>query len=263
MTNLVDQFKWNRTVSAAVVCVVGVLISAIFCTSFGWILFDLVDHYISSYIVIGVGLMQVISVGWLFEKDTTAAMSSGHAKSLKWLGIIFWHSVIIFCFYANFGFKEAKPVGMLLILIFTIIALVVSQRVSGMPVRSWYHEIVLCGVDKLSMSITILSNENGERSWWMVIFEGYFGICIKFFSPVCFIWLLCQNLEADLAAPYAEQPPMMQMYSSIIVFITVLLIFAPMFICDYPEIFQHNVNLEFDADNQFAAALRRAVQGAQ
>ena len=79
VTNLVDDFKINRQVAAGVTCLLGIIISAFFTTNFGWVLFDLVDHYISSYIVIGVGLMQCISVGWLFEKETTAAVSHGHA----------------------------------------------------------------------------------------------------------------------------------------------------------------------------------------
>lgn len=118
-----------------------------------------------------------------------------------------------------------------------------------MSTRSWYHEIVLCGVDKISMSITSLSNADGSRSWWMIVFEGYFGVCIKFIAPIAFIWLLFGNLEADLSEAYAGQHEMMQMYSSIILFIAMLLIFVPIFACDYPEIFEHNVNIEFDADN--------------
>jgi len=257
VTNIVDQYKWNRQVAAAVVCVGGIILSAIFCTSFGWVLFDLVDHYISSYIVIGVGLMQAISVGWLFEKETTAAVSPGHAASLKWMGIIYWFFTITIAFYANFGFKDFKAAGLISIFITTCIALAVSKKVSRLPFRSWYHEIVLCGVDKVSMSITSISNEDGSRSWWMVPFEAYFGVCIKFVTPVALIWLLCENLEADLASPYAEQPELMQMYSSIIVFITIILIFGPMFVCDYPEIFDHDVNLEFMADNIYAMNLRK------
>jgi NSS family neurotransmitter:Na+ symporter len=106
ITNLCDQFKWKRIWSTLLVCLVGIGLSAIFCQSFGWVLFDLVDHYISSYIVIGVALMQVISVGWYFEKESTAAVSKGHADSLKWLGFIYWICTVIICFYANFGFKE-------------------------------------------------------------------------------------------------------------------------------------------------------------
>uniref|UniRef100_A0A7S3MRI5 Uncharacterized protein n=1 Tax=Strombidium inclinatum TaxID=197538 RepID=A0A7S3MRI5_9SPIT len=262
VTNLVDGFKWNRQFAAAFVCLLGMLISAVFTTNFGWVLFDLVDHYISSYIVIGVGLMQCISVGWLFEKETTAAVSQGHSDSVKWLGLIYWTTTITMCFYANFGFKDQKIWGVIVIIVGTLIALGVSYKVSKLKFRSWYHEIVLCGVDKLSMSITSLSNADGSRSLWMAPFEAYFGVCIKYVSPACLLWLLCENLEADLADPYAEQPEMMQVYSSLIVFVTIALIFGPMFVCDYPELFEHNVDEEFNADNLYALKLRGGTQTA-
>ena len=43
-----------------------------FCTNWGWIMFDLIDHYLSDYGVILVGLLQCISVGWVFEASSTA-----------------------------------------------------------------------------------------------------------------------------------------------------------------------------------------------
>ena len=176
---------------------------------------------------------------------------------MKWLGFIYWTVVILMCFYANFGFKESKFLGVLFIFLGSIVAFVVSFKVSNMKFRSWYHEIVLCGVDKLAMSITSLSQDDPtERANWMVPFELYFGICIKFISPACLLWLLCENLEADMGDPYSGQPEKMQVYSSIIVFITIALIFGPMFICDYPELFEHNVDMEFNADNEFARKLR-------
>ena len=48
----------------------------------------------------------------------------------------------------------------------------------------------------------------------------------------------------------------MQMFGTIFLFLIVLLFGAALFMCDYNEKFSHDVNKEFDADNQFAAALR-------
>lgn len=257
VTNIIDQWKWNRIVASAAVTALGLAISLIFCTGAGWVIFDLVDHYISSYIVISIGLMQCISVGWLFEHETTAIVSRGHRASLKWMGTIYWFVTVVVCFYANFGFTDHKWVGFILLVLGAFISLAASFSKSEMSLRSWYHEIVLCGVDKVSMSITILSNPKGERKWWMIPFEFWFGMCIKFVAPMALTWLLFENLAADLASPYAEQHSMMQMYSSIFVFVTILMIFGPMFLCDYPEVFSHNVNLEFNADNIYAENLRK------
>ena len=112
--------------------------------------------------------------------------------------------MILLCFYGNFAFPEYRYIALLCIIVTTIIALIVSKCISGMPFNSWYHEIVLCGVDKLSMSITSLSNDNKSRSWWMLPFETYFGISIKYLNPACLFFILCNNLQQDLSTPYNE-----------------------------------------------------------
>ena len=43
----------------------------------------------------------------------------------------------------------------------------------------------------------------------MAFFEGYFGIMIKFLNPAALVFMIFQNLAADLKSPYAEQPQMM------------------------------------------------------
>ena len=62
--NILDHWRVNSTMHlgqrvgvTAFVCIMGIALSAVFTTNFGWILFDLVDHYMSSYIIIAVGLM--------------------------------------------------------------------------------------------------------------------------------------------------------------------------------------------------------------
>lgn len=57
---------------ALVVCLAACGFSMMFCTNWGWIMFDLIDHYISDYGVILVGLLQCISVGWVLEASNTA-----------------------------------------------------------------------------------------------------------------------------------------------------------------------------------------------
>lgn len=92
--------------------------------------------------------------------------------------------------------------GLVLVSLFTLIALVTSFFVSGMEFNSWYHEIFLQGVDKLSMSITCLSNPGGKRSMWMIPFETYFGLCVKYINPACLMFIFFNNLYEDLATPY-------------------------------------------------------------
>lgn len=111
-----------------------------------------------------------------------------------------------------------------------------------MPFHQWYHEIALCGVNKVSMSITDLSNEGKvRRDRWMSFFEGYFGFMIKFVNPAIFTFILFNNLADDLAAPYSINEPAFHLIATGVVFIAVSIIVIPMFMCDYHEVFQHNV----------------------
>jgi len=122
---------------------------------------------------------------------------------LRYLCLAYWIPCLLISFYANAAFSEQKIIGVILIGITSLVAMLSSYLVSGMPARLWYHEILFCGVDKLSMSITSLS-ENGGRSFWMFFFEGYFGLCIKFVNPACLTFLFFQNLIADIEEPYGE-----------------------------------------------------------
>lgn len=218
ITNMLDHFKMNsmtenregvnhgmkRVGAAFLVVILGMGLTAVFTTNFGWILFDLVDHYISSYIIVAVGFMQCVAVGWLFEYETTAAVSLEHTRSLRYLGIIFWLPTCLTCFYTNAVIPDYQWIGAIIIVFFTMVAFCCSYKVSKMSFGSWYHEILLCGVDKLSMSITSLSNADQSRSFWMPIFELYFGVCIKFVNPAALLFMFCSNLITDIESPYAE-----------------------------------------------------------
>jgi hypothetical protein len=184
------------------VCAAGAALSLLFTSNWGWVLFDFVDHYISSYIIIVVGFTQCVAVGWIFERESTARRTPEHRASLWWLTVLYWFPAVLLTFYANFGFVDIKWLGILIILLFTILALIVSFKVSKMEFITWYHEIVMCGTDKIAMSITILQDETGKRAWWMLPFETYFGIFVKFVNPVCLMFLFFEALAADVESPY-------------------------------------------------------------
>jgi SNF family Na+-dependent transporter len=57
VTNIIDYTGCKRWQSAGFVVVMGIILSTLFCSNWGWVLFDLVDHYVSNYIVLPVGLM--------------------------------------------------------------------------------------------------------------------------------------------------------------------------------------------------------------
>ena len=154
--NIMESQEIVRWKAALIVCVSGALLSLIFTSNWGWVLFDFVDHYISTYIIIIIGFTQCVSVGWIFERESTAIRSPEHRASIRSLALIYWFPTVLLCFYANFGFSEIRWLGIILIIIFTIIAFIISFIQSKMEFINWYHEIVMCGTDKVAMSITIL-----------------------------------------------------------------------------------------------------------
>jgi len=113
----------------------------------------------------------------------------------------------------------------------------------------------MCGTDKIAMSITSLSNDDQSRSWWMLPFEAYFGFLIKFVNPACFCFFLFASLAADIKVPFGLIPELTT-YGSIYVYVSILIIFGPMMMCSYPEIFHHNVEKEFCADDIFETKAR-------
>jgi signal transduction histidine kinase len=256
VVNLSDYFKCAIWKAALPCTLIGLLISYAYTSNVGWVLFDLTEHFILRYIVVTVGFLQCVSVGWIFEYFTTAAVSPGHAKSLRVLALFYWVPVVVVSFYANFALEENKVYGLIVICITTMIALLFSKIYSNLDFDNWYHEIVLQGVDKLSMSITSLSNPGAGRSWWMLPFETYFGVCVKFVNPACLAFIFFNNLAEDLDEPYGDQPQRLYMFATIPVFIAILIIVVPIFTCSYPEIFQHDVNREFMADDLYAEKLR-------
>jgi NSS family neurotransmitter:Na+ symporter len=259
VTNIVDIYQCSRWKAALVVCISGILLTIPFTSNYGWVLMDMVDHYISDYILVLVGLAQCIAVGWLFEYETTAANSPCHASSLRWMSVTYWMSAICWTFFGVFGFSAGYRIwAILLCVLFMLIGFVISWRKSEMTMKSWYHEIFFCGVDKLSMSITSLSNEDGSRSWWMYVFEAWFGLTIKFFVPFMMLWMLFFNMRADLKEPYGGNGLEIQVYAAIYVMIALFIIFVPMFVCSHPEKFFHNVNLEFIADQVYSDSLQKS-----
>ena len=156
---IMDATKKKRIIIVAGVGALGIIVSAAFTTNFGWLLIDIVDHYVSSYIIIIVGLLQCIAVGWQFEQDSTQQRSDYHKKSSRILGLFFWFPVVVLNLYINISLDYTVVWGPLIFIPTTGLALFVSFKVSKMPFYQWYHEIALCGVNKVSMSITDLSNE--------------------------------------------------------------------------------------------------------
>jgi NSS family neurotransmitter:Na+ symporter len=64
VTNIIDYTKYNRMLVVSGVGILGIIISIPFSSNYGWIIFDLVDHYIQSYVIIIICVLQCVAIGW-------------------------------------------------------------------------------------------------------------------------------------------------------------------------------------------------------
>ena len=73
VTNFLDLFNENRmdggslmkrALMAAIISLMGIALSGILCTNFGWVLFDMIEHYVADYLIVPIGLLQCVCVGW-------------------------------------------------------------------------------------------------------------------------------------------------------------------------------------------------------
>ncbi len=68
LTTLKDKFGYHREQSfAGVVCLVGFLISLIYATSSGLRFLEFIDQYVIFYLMVIIGLLQCIAVGWFSD----------------------------------------------------------------------------------------------------------------------------------------------------------------------------------------------------
>jgi len=104
VTNTIDATGCARWKAALGLCTCGIALSSVFTSNYGWVLFDMVDHYLSNYILLGVGICQCVAVGWLFERRETAARGDNYRRSMRALVCMFWVPVLVISFYASFAF---------------------------------------------------------------------------------------------------------------------------------------------------------------
>ncbi len=61
-----DKFSVSRKTVTVSLCVLGWLVGIIFCTPTGLVLLDSVDHYLSNYGLLLIGLIPCLAIGWIY-----------------------------------------------------------------------------------------------------------------------------------------------------------------------------------------------------
>lgn len=96
--------KIPRKLIALVLCTLGLALSFLFCFNWGYTYFDVVDHYLSIYLLFILGVLQCLGTGWVYGYED--AVEASNKKSVLILGICFWGALLPLSFLSVFTFPE-------------------------------------------------------------------------------------------------------------------------------------------------------------
>ena len=192
---------YPRMFVAFVLCFGGFILSIPFCTNWGFVLFDVIDHYLCAFLLILVGILQCAGVGWAFDAERTRALSEQHRKSMDFLAAAYW--VVLFICGLVFVPIGMNLIGLLIWLALTFIIALISKQISGMPFGLWYNEIAMCGVRKIAYSMTVLGRADpAVAAGWEVVYMVWWGTSIKFLIPGALWFILIGAFKNDFLSTY-------------------------------------------------------------
>jgi solute carrier family 6 GABA transporter-like protein 1 len=153
--------KFPRMFIALVLCVIGCGISALFCTNWGYILLDIVDHYVSVYLMIFLGIVQCFGVGWGNDADKVAAKYG--AKPLWILALGYWVPLLLMAILSFFAFPEYNWVGFIVFFVCWHISIPIAKSASGIKTMGEFiNEIYFCGPKSLAEEMCVMGRKGVE-----------------------------------------------------------------------------------------------------
>lgn len=231
---------YPRMFVAFVLCLIGFLGSIPFCMNFGFLLFDVVDHYLTAYLLNLIGILQAFGCGWFFDVAPTMAKSEAHSKSLLFLSFSYWGGLLTTALITTI--MDEVQIGFIVFGIIFVISSIVSFVISGLPFWTFYEEVYMCGVRKIGYACSQMGRfEKSKKQWWEPAFVFYWGVLIKFVNPCLLTFILFGIMKTDLTKPYGDYPAIWQVIGWTIPIIGLLCFIIPIFFCisseelDYSE----------------------------
>lgn len=129
--------KVPRMFIAFLLCSFGFLGSIPFCCNWGFVLFDVVDHYLCAYLLLIIGILQALGCGWFFDAAQTMSLSEGHSKAIKVLGWSYW--VLLIIIGTGSVYAEVTAYGFLAFAILFLISVGISFKVSALELKDFYQ----------------------------------------------------------------------------------------------------------------------------
>jgi NSS family neurotransmitter:Na+ symporter len=107
---LIDKSGASRKKVVSLVCLVGYAISIVYSTGAGLYFLDIIDNFINSYGIVTVGLLEAVTIGWLFG----ASKIREHTNPISYYPIGKWWDVMV---------KIVTP----LVLVYMIISNIINE----------------------------------------------------------------------------------------------------------------------------------------
>jgi len=206
-STVICDSAWNgkvpRMFIVFILCVIGFLGSLPFCCNWGFILFDVVDHYLCAYLLLMIGVLQAFGCGWFFDLKKTMEKSAAHATSLKILAFGYWVPLIIISIITTVA--DAQKWGFLAFGLTLLAVIGASYKTSAVSFKEWYDDILMCGVRRIAYSCSQVGRTDPMTPlWWEPAFALYWSVCVKFISPCVLLFMLLGILKNDIAKPYGD-----------------------------------------------------------
>jgi len=246
--------------------VVGAICSLFFSFNWGFTLFDVVDNYLNVYLMLVVGMLEVMGVGWIYEFNQVAAQGRNYLLAIIILTVGFWTGVVVIPVAAVFSESEYGWVGLVAFWAWMLIVWAVSFFVSKVSFGEWLSAVAFTGVRKLSRTMSKLSKKQGDTKqyWWENVFEIWWNFSIKYFVPFALSFLLFNSLKNDIENPYGEYHILWQCVGFVFPIAGLLVFFISLFACKEVEenfsgmdgVFDPNDRVGTGAESSYAAGLK-------
>jgi len=255
--------KVPRKLLALLLCLLGACGSFVFSFNWGFTYFDVVDHYLTVYLMLLVGILEVFGAGWVYQFNETIAAVNTRTVYLLTFG--YWGSLIIVGLLSFIAFPDYSWVGMIIFWVLAIVFSVLSFVTSGLSFGEWVPNVWLFGVKKLARAMTKLSKKEGdnEKKCWETVFEIWWGFMIKYFVPFALWWLLVQSTRNDLINDYGGYHGFWQIMGFLYPIGGLVAFIIPLFVCTTPEPFEHDIEEEFEEDNKAGSGQEKTAGGVQ
>lgn len=248
ISTVVYDVSWGkkipRKLTALIICVIGWLFSLLFVSSWGYTYFDVVDRYISVYLMFVLGIFQCLGAGWMFRYHKLTHEGT-NKTSIMLLTVVYWGSLLVICPITVFVFTKnvsSVPmwVGILLFWALQLVAIALSYLLKSAETNfaKWYSEVFLFGAAELANELAIRHDElrTAKSPWWKHIFIFWWGFSIKYFIPWALFQLMMWNFGGDVdldkstGRSYGNYHVFWQVMGFVIPLIGLILFIVPVFV---------------------------------